>query len=192
MTKLVSTLAAIFFVTVSFCQDLITTRSGEDINAKILKVGTTEVEYKKFDNPDGPVFSLRKSEILLIRYANGTHDVFEEEPSTEAPRFSNDLFLKGQADAHLYYKGYQAAGTGTLITGLISPLVGLIPAVACSATPPKDTNLSFPSSEFMRHPEYYQGYTLQAKKIKKGKVWKNWGIAFGVNLFAVLIITSAN
>ena len=29
-----------------------------------------------------------------------------------------------------------------------------------------------------------------AKKIKQGRVWKNWGIAFGVNLIAALILTA--
>jgi len=189
MKKIIATFTAVLVLTFCSGQDVITKKSGEDVEARILKVGTEEVEYKKFDNLDGPLFTMLKSDILLIRYENGTKDIFDEEKS-EGPRFSNDLFLKGQADASIYYKGYQPAGTGTLVVGLISPLVGLIPAIACSATPPKDENLDFPSSEFMKRSEYYHGYTLKAKKIKKGKVWKNWGIALGVNVLAVLFITA--
>lgn len=190
MKKTTTTLALFCSFCSAFCQDIITTRDGEDLETKILRVGTEEVEYKRMDNPDGPVFTLRKSDILLIRYANGTHDVFEETPG-ESNSFRPDMFAKGQSDAMLYYKSYQGAGTGTLLTSLLSPLVGLIPAIACSATPPTDDNLGFPSAEYMRHPEYYQGYTMRAKKIKSGKVWKNWGIALGVNFVAVLIITSS-
>ena len=164
-------------------------KDGEDIQAKILKVGSDEVEYKRHDNPDGPVYSVLKSDILVIEYENGTKDIFEEQEVKIAP-FNNDLFLKGQADALLYYRGYTGAGTGTLLTGLLSPLVGLVPAIACSSTTPKDHNLNYPSAELIRQPPYYEGYKLQAKKIKKGKVWKNWGIALGVNFLAVLIITS--
>jgi len=189
MKKTIATVATIFIFTFCFSQDVITNKNGEDIQARILKVGTEEVEYKRYDNPDGPVFTMTKSDILLIRYENGTKDIFDEKLN-EPPRFSNEMFMKGQADASLYYQGYQAAGTGTLITGLLSPLVGLIPAIACSSTTPKDQNLNFPSPDLVRRPEYFQGYTLQAKKIKKGKVWKNWGIALGVNFLAVLIITS--
>jgi hypothetical protein len=41
----------------------------------------------------------------------------------------------------------------------------------------------------MSNPDYYRGYTQKAKKIKQGKVWKNWGAAFGVNLLVVLMLS---
>lgn len=187
------TIAAMFTIVlpfgICFSQDVIMKKDGEDIQAKILKVGPDEVEYKKHDNPDGPTYSVLKSDILLIEYENGTKDIFEEQVK-KSRVFNNELFMKGQSDALLYYRGYTGAGTGTLLTGLLSPLVGLVPAIACSSTPPKDHNLNYPSAELITQPPYYEGYKLQAKKIKKGKVWTNWGIAFGVNVLAVLIITS--
>jgi hypothetical protein len=99
--------------------------------------------------------------------------------------------VKGQVDATIYYKGYKGAGTGTLIAGLFSPLLGLIPAIACSSTKPKETNLHYPSAELMKNPDYFRGYTQKARKIKQGKVWMNWGIAFGVNLVAEVFLLSA-
>ncbi|HEX8041556.1 MAG TPA: hypothetical protein VF490_20550 [Chryseosolibacter sp.] len=189
MKKTTITLVTCFCcIGVCFSQDVITTTNGEDIQAKILKVGTDEIEYKKSDNPDGPVFTMSKSEVRSIVYENGTQDVFGDRP--QQPRFSNDLFMKGQADAMVHYQGYTGAGTGTLLVALVSPLAGLVPAIACSSTPPKDQNLTFPSPELRSRPEYYEGYKMQAKKIKKGKVWKNWGIALGINFMAVLIIMS--
>jgi hypothetical protein len=86
-----------------------------------------------------------------------------------------------------YYKGYKAAGTGTLVTSLfLSPLVGLIPAIACSSTPPDRYNLSYPDEDKMKKNEYYSGYTQKAKKIKQGKVWTNWGISYVIILFLVI------
>ena len=70
-------------------QDLITTTDGKDVQAKVLEVGTTTVKYVKYSNPDGPVYIIPLSEILMIRYANGDKDVFYEEampssyPSTQ-------------------------------------------------------------------------------------------------------------
>lgn len=100
----------------------------------------------------------------------------------------NDLFVKGQMDASRYYKGYKGAGTGTLIASLISPLIGLIPAIATSSTTPQEINLGYPDPELFKQKEYYDSYTQKSKKIKQGKVWTNWAIGFGVNLVAVLIL----
>jgi hypothetical protein len=126
----------------------------------------------------------------MIRYENGTKDIFNEEINSVKIPTSQELFVQGQSDASKYYKGYRGAGTGTLATSLLSPLVGLIPAIACSSTQPNEKNLSFPNPELMKNPQYYDGYTKKAKKIKQGKVWMNWGIAFGANLIAVLIMSS--
>jgi hypothetical protein len=57
-------------------QDVITLKNGTDIDALVQKIGEVEIEYKKFDNPNGPNYTLRKSEIFMIKYANGSKDVF--------------------------------------------------------------------------------------------------------------------
>ncbi len=43
----------------SYSQDIITTKSGEDIKAKVLEVNTTEIKFKKIDNIEGPTFSVQ-------------------------------------------------------------------------------------------------------------------------------------
>jgi|GEM_PF-1877960 len=112
---------------------------------------------------------------------------YTESPS-EKPVENN--YVQGKIDAERHYKKYKGAGTGTLITSLVSPLVGLIPAIACSASAPKLANLGYPDENQFKNQEYHLGYTEKAKKIKKKKVWTNWGIGFGVNLVAVLLIAS--
>lgn len=66
------------FITTIFSQDIITKKTGEDISAKITEVTLTEIKYKKFDNLEGPIFSILKSEVLMIRYENGTKDIFND------------------------------------------------------------------------------------------------------------------
>lgn len=183
-------LTTISIATNCLSQDTITSRVGEDIQAKVLEITTTEIKYKKFDNLDGPTFIVQKSEFSMIRYENGTQEIFTEEKKIEPTKPTANLYTKGQSDAIRYYSGYKGAGTGTLLTSLLSPLVGLIPAIACSSTRPKETNLNYPNSDLMKQPDYNNGYTQKAKKIKQGRVWSNWGIAFGVNLVLILVISS--
>lgn len=101
---------------------------------------------------------------------------------------SSELFIHGQIDATKYYRGYKEAGTWTLITSLAYPLFGLVPAISCSVTEPKDKNLGFANPDLMKNADYYYGYTLKANQIKRSKIWKNWVIAFGMNLVATVII----
>ncbi len=61
-------------------QDVITKHDGEDIQAKILEVNQNEIKYKRSNNPDGPTFTISKSEVLMVRYADGSKDLFNTTP----------------------------------------------------------------------------------------------------------------
>lgn len=73
---LFSFLCAFGSIVLSHAQDLITTKDGSDIQAVILEVTSSEVKYKKFSNLDGPIFTMPKSDILIVRYENGENDIF--------------------------------------------------------------------------------------------------------------------
>ena len=83
-TTILTTLTTILSLTFCFSQDVITTKTGEDIQSKVLEVGQAEVKYKKFDNLNGPIFTILKSEVLMVRYENGTIDNFNEEKFSQA------------------------------------------------------------------------------------------------------------
>jgi len=188
--QFITLLSLIMISTFSYSQDVLTKKSGEDIQAKVLEVTSSEIKYKKFDNLNGPTFTILKSDILMIRYENGTKDLFTDTKKVETTiPTDRDLFREGQSDASKYYKGYKAAGTTVMATSLLlSPLVGLIPAAICATTDPKEENLNYPSVDLMKKVEYAEGYNQKAKKIKQGKVWTNWGVAFGINLALVLVL----
>ena len=63
-------------------QDTLSMRSGENILVKVIEVGTSEVKYKKLDNLNGPVFSILKSDLLMIKYPNGTSEDYGKEERT--------------------------------------------------------------------------------------------------------------
>lgn len=194
--KLLLSIFALLLFSSIHSQDVITKKTGEDIQSKVIEIGQDEVKYKKFDFQEGPTYTLLKSEIFLIRYENGSKDIFntseEDKNNIIVDNSGDNLFRKGEADASLYYKGHRGAGTGVLLTSLLSPIVGLIPAIATSASKPRYKSLGFPNEKLMENPDYFMGYTKKAKKIKQGKVWLNWGVAFGVNILAVAILTTVS
>ena len=66
--------------------DLIVCKNGDEIEAKVLEIGIKEIKYKRCDNEEGPTISILNSNVVMIKYPNGTKDVIktniekEEEP----------------------------------------------------------------------------------------------------------------
>jgi len=56
-------------------QDFIIKKNGDEIKAKVLEVNSTEVKFKNMNNPDGPLYSVAKSEIFMIKYENGMKEI---------------------------------------------------------------------------------------------------------------------
>lgn len=59
-------------------QDFIITRDAKRIEAKVTEISDEEVRYKKFNNPDGPVYVIKASQISSIMFANGEVQLFSE------------------------------------------------------------------------------------------------------------------
>jgi len=158
-------------------QDTLSMRSGENILVKVIEVGTTEVKYKKLDNLNGPIFSILKSDLLIIKYENGTKDDFSSIKKIEEKTTVQDLYAKGQTDAVENYVGYKIAGTTVLISSfvpILGPAVAIVPALLCSSSDPKDENLGYPDLNLMQNEQYALGYKQKAKAIKNKKILKNY------------------
>ena len=164
-------------------------RSGENILVKVIEVGTTEVKYKKQDNLNGPAFSVLKSDLLMIKYENGTKDDFSSIKKIEGYNlFVIDDSVQGKNDAQRFYNGYKTAGNAVVATGYFLPL--LIPAlsisIATTKNVPKDENLNYPSKSLMQNEKYANSYRQEALKIKKRKVWLNFLITLPVALYMAM------
>jgi len=66
-------------------QDIILKTDGTEIQAKVTEIGTEDVKYHRFDNQTGPVYNLKKSEIFMITYQDGSKDVFGKKTQTVQP-----------------------------------------------------------------------------------------------------------
>lgn len=51
--------------------DVIVTKDNEKIEAIIQEVSASTIKYKKVSDPDGPVFTINKTEVSSIHYGNG-------------------------------------------------------------------------------------------------------------------------
>jgi len=176
-----------------FSQDTIVLKNSSKIPVSIEEIGDAEIRYSNYLDRDAPSFAISRSDVDYIVYADGFTEKMTA-PAGETPAVSpRELYRQGEADAIRYYNGYKGARTGTLVVSLLSPLVGLVPAIACSATTPNDINLCYPDTQLFHNPDYQHGYIRQSRRIKSGKVWTNWFVAFGVNVVLVLVMQgSAN
>jgi hypothetical protein len=90
MRKMYLILAAVLFTTFTattiYAQDIIVTKKGTKIEAKISEIGLETVKYKEFSYQDGPDYVMKKSEIASILYSNGEVLVFEEYLPIQQPK----------------------------------------------------------------------------------------------------------
>lgn len=175
-------------------QDIITLKSGNELKARILRLNPKDVTFIPENKSD--TLSMVRNEITKLLYQGGTviylseeeRITFNNEPGSDTG--SDSLYLLGEKDAIRFYKGYKPAATGTLICSIFIPW-GLIPAIACSSSPPKINSLDFRNNKLMENTEYYNGYTDKAFKIKKKKVWQNFAIGTGITVGYYILMVGA-
>ena len=59
-------------------QDIIVLQDGDLKQVKVIEVGENDVKYKKWENIDGPTYTISISNILSINYQNGSKDSFAD------------------------------------------------------------------------------------------------------------------
>ncbi len=88
-------------------QDTIYKRSGDCLAANIIEVTPYAVKYKKIENVTGPLYVTDKTDILFIKYKNGSVDTFKLNDSYRQPeKFNavsdtNKIYIVGK---NLFYK----------------------------------------------------------------------------------------
>ncbi|MFA5781369.1 MAG: hypothetical protein WC868_03770 [Bacteroidales bacterium] len=104
--------------------DNIVLKNGEEIKAKVTEITTDEIKYKKCDNLTGPSYSIKKSEVFMIRYSNGTKDIITSNNSapSNTATYSNNVSDKTQKNTE------EKKGGGFGITSFVLSIVGLLVA----------------------------------------------------------------
>lgn len=127
--------------------DHVVMRDGKDIAAKVTLISNKEVKYYQCSMPTGPLFVVKKKDVLMIRYANGVNDVFPEENETEQPaRTSVPVATVAVSGRPIMHEMAPIA----LILGITGLIVGLgsIPAIIIGTRVERDA---------MHHPGKFTG-----------------------------------
>lgn len=79
-------------------QDVIVKHDGSTILAKVIKVTSKEIEYKKYSNQEGPTYIILISDVKAINYENGEKDNFDSTQSNPNVTIStpDDTTLQNQ------------------------------------------------------------------------------------------------
>lgn len=89
------------FMKISNAQDLIIKNDNSTIQCKVLKISNSEIEYKKWTNLDGPIYTIDVEDVIRIDYQNGESESFNDGASCGnihgfMTRYHGELVLNGQ------------------------------------------------------------------------------------------------
>ncbi len=66
----------LFTATLSRSQDKIYRKNGKIVAAKVLEIGSAEIKYREFNDPDGPIYVLESDRVNKIVFENGRVEKF--------------------------------------------------------------------------------------------------------------------
>ncbi len=70
--KILSLLTVFFLMNAAlYAQDIIHKKNGQVIQARVVELGTGEIKYRPFDQPDGPIYVVEKESIVKIIFQDG-------------------------------------------------------------------------------------------------------------------------
>lgn len=69
-------------------------KDATEIQAKVLKITDTEIEFQRWDNPDGPIYTIPAEEVFTITYQNGSKEVISHFDSSRRSAADKQRFGK--------------------------------------------------------------------------------------------------
>lgn len=69
-----------FLVANLYSQDKIVKTNGDTISGKVLEIGVNAISFKKASMPEGPTFTEMKSDVLMVKFANGAVEHISKKP----------------------------------------------------------------------------------------------------------------
>ncbi len=83
--KFVIAMCVLLITNIVFAQDQLFKKDNSKIEVKILEITPTEIKYKLFSYQDGPTIIVAKTDVALIIYQNGVHEVISTTVATNNP-----------------------------------------------------------------------------------------------------------
>jgi len=137
----------IYFLTILFfalalsvsALDTIVLQNGNFIDAKIEEITPTEIKYRRADNLNGPLIIINKSEVLSIKYENGTVEVINSQgqqpaKSTEPILRPNKLYVGFSLEPSGFISGGPSASLELTKGHMIASFRASFPTLALNST----------------------------------------------------------
>ena len=117
--------------------DIILCKNGDEIESKVIEIGTNEIKYKKCSYQDGPTLIIKCSDVLMIKYPNGTKDMIKSQDNNKSNENQTTsgksqlvafilCFFLGALGIHRFYLGHIGIGILELLTGGFFGILWLI------------------------------------------------------------------
>lgn len=84
-------------------QDIIMKKNADEIRAKVTEVGSTEIKYRRWDNLDGPIYTISVNDVFVIKYENGTTDKFADLSASKSRPQISGKFPRYQGEIAVGY-----------------------------------------------------------------------------------------
>ncbi len=75
----------------SNAQDIIVLRNADEIQVKVKEITPTTISYVKWNNLDGPNYTINKSEVFFIKYENGEKEIFDNKSASKNQGLTENL-----------------------------------------------------------------------------------------------------
>jgi len=166
-------------------QDTLVLRNNTRVVCTVTQIYAERIEYVSFgDSVKKQYYSYRKNDVMLVRYADGRTDTFNntalvvsyDDTSADAKR----QYTRGYEDGLTRYRPNRERidGVSAGILTFVSPIAIVVPVVYSFTKVPsrRIQDSEFTESKFE---SYRKGYLAGAKKRRSRAVWSAYGITTG-------------
>ena len=151
--------------------DNIIYKNGEEVSVKVIEITTDVVKFKRCDNLDGPLISVKKSKLLMIRYKNGSKEIFKDNSAELENKEIDKSKLK-----------VQGLGLTSMIIGIIG---GILPSffVLIISSLLAIIFSSIAMAKIKKNPEKFKGKGFAITGLVLGIILAVWS-----SIFSILIL----
>lgn len=88
-------------------QDIIVKQDASEIQAKVESVSSDAVKYHKYSNPDGPIYTIKPSDVFMIKYENGERILMADYLKENKPEVSGFKQIEQEYKNNLKHEIHQ-------------------------------------------------------------------------------------
>lgn len=193
LPKIILLLPLYLLCTAGCAQDIILTKSGNEIVGKVVKIAADSVVYRYLSDADGPAYTLPRQEVAHVKRMEAANPATAPEISYKQEALDlqerQELILQAKLDAKAYYKGKGVFWT-TMGSTILNPVAGFATGTVISAIKPHVEADDNPNHYLQKDPVYQKAYKEQAHRRKIGKAAAGFGA--GVAVLSILSAIAAN